>query len=68
MRNCANNEFRCKNNSGQCIPRQFVCDGTNLCADGSDEDLNMCKVRLSSTTYALCFIKLWIFAFSLLVL
>lgn len=44
MRTCIANEFRCKHNSGQCVPRSLVCDGIKECADGSDEDSAMCRV------------------------
>lgn len=44
MRSCAENEFRCLNNIGQCIPREWICNGIKECIDGSDEDITMCKV------------------------
>lgn len=44
MRSCEEGEFKCKNNSGQCIPNEWVCDGKNECTDNSDEDTQMCNV------------------------
>lgn len=36
VEHCPNNEFLCKNGE-QCIPRDWVCDNSKDCADGSDE-------------------------------
>ena len=50
---CKLREFFCKNdnNAGECIDVDKVCDGTEDCKDGSDEDGAKClsdlKVRLS---------------------
>lgn len=35
---CAPNYFKCKD--GQCINKNWVCDGMRDCADGSDEYAN----------------------------
>ena len=35
-RKCPVEYFKC-NNTGQCIPRQWICDGERDCSDGSDE-------------------------------
>ncbi|GMS79930.1 hypothetical protein PENTCL1PPCAC_2105, partial [Pristionchus entomophagus] len=32
--------FECP--SGQCVPIKYLCDGSKDCADGYDEDSNMC--------------------------
>ncbi len=37
---CTASEFRCPN--GRCLPERWKCDGEKDCADGSDEDLEMC--------------------------
>lgn len=43
---CTENEFKCLNDNGQCIPKELVCNGKIECVDGSDEDRKMCKVRI----------------------
>lgn len=35
--------FKCSY-SGQCLRNSKLCDGYNDCTDGSDEDVNFCKV------------------------
>lgn len=34
---CSNQEFTCKDNSGECIHIAWHCDGDVDCSDGSDE-------------------------------
>lgn len=46
-RTCTGNEFKCLNNNGQCIPREWVCNGNKECVDGSDEESKMCEVRIT---------------------
>lgn len=36
-----NNQFPCNDNT--CIPMNLICDGTNNCDDGSDEDPELCN-------------------------
>lgn len=36
-------DFKCMDKSGHCVSKQLVCDGTEHCADGSDEYSEMCK-------------------------
>lgn len=38
---CQENEFYCMNK--KCIPKEWVCDHSNDCGDGSDEDKSMCN-------------------------
>lgn len=35
--------FKCIT-TGQCIANAIVCNGYEDCTDGSDEDVNICKV------------------------
>lgn len=44
MQICEKDEFKCKDNSGQCIQNTLLCDKKNECNDGSDEEVNFCKV------------------------
>ncbi|XP_050703995.1 uncharacterized protein LOC126989443 [Eriocheir sinensis] len=39
---CSCGQIECKT-GGQCIHQQHVCDETNHCPDGSDEDSKICK-------------------------
>ena len=34
-------EYQC--NDGRCINKKYVCDNNPNCADGDDEDVEMCK-------------------------
>jgi len=36
-------EFQCKEKHGVCIPKYWLCDGTNDCSDNSDEEPEMCR-------------------------
>ena len=38
---CSASEWRCQN--GECINSDFVCDNTQDCVDGSDEDEAFCS-------------------------
>ena len=38
---CFDTEFKCS--SGQCVPKEFLCDHKYDCYDGSDEDEQCCK-------------------------
>lgn len=37
--------FKCTT-TGQCIANTLMCNGYEDCTDGSDEDVNICKVRI----------------------
>ena len=41
--NCNKTDFSCGNETSQCIPLQWVCDGDPECIDGSDESEDLCK-------------------------
>ena len=41
---CGRDEAVCQN--GQCIRREYRCDGEPDCADGSDEPPDCCKIYL----------------------
>lgn len=41
---CRDEEFACKNRQ-QCLPITKMCDGIRHCADASDENSKMCKIR-----------------------
>ncbi|KAM0727255.1 Modular serine protease [Formica fusca] len=41
---CRDEEFACKNKQ-QCLPTAKICDGIRHCADASDENPEMCKIR-----------------------
>lgn len=43
-RKCSENEFKCKIDNGQCVPKHWLCDGVKGCVDKSDEDPNICQV------------------------
>ena len=34
--------FHCSSTNSSCIPWLWVCDGDSDCADGDDEDVNLC--------------------------
>ena len=40
---CNKTDFSCGNETSQCIPLQWVCDGDPECIDGSDESEDLCK-------------------------
>ena len=42
-RHCNKTDFSCGNETSQCIPLQWVCDGDPECIDGSDESEDLCK-------------------------
>ena len=44
---CARGWFKCK--SGQCIPKNFFCNGKVDCSDASDEDKAYCKQALQNS-------------------
>lgn len=44
MKMCAKNEFDCADNSGQCIHRILICNGIKECANGNDEDADLCEL------------------------
>ena len=39
---CPRGARKCKNNI-QCVSETGICDGHSTCADGSDEDDDMCR-------------------------
>ena len=39
---CPRGARKCKNNI-QCVSETSICDGHSTCADGSDEDDDMCR-------------------------
>ncbi|XP_019883913.2 modular serine protease-like [Camponotus floridanus] len=41
---CRDEEFACENRQ-QCLPIAKICDGIRHCADASDENSKMCKIR-----------------------
>ena len=50
--NCGANQFACTN--GDCIARQWVCDMTAQCLDGSDEvncDCTLDEFKVSRLSY-----------------
>ncbi|EDO47788.1 predicted protein [Nematostella vectensis] len=49
-RNCTANEVRCKN-SGHCVQQQQVCDFTDDCGDGTDEDPTLCASRTANCNF-----------------
>lgn len=51
---CSTNEWKCSN--GECINLEFVCDNTQDCVDGSDEDEDFCEKEITSK-FALLSIK-----------
>lgn len=38
---CPLNQFKCSNN--RCIPKRWLCDGTNDCGNNEDESNNTCS-------------------------
>lgn len=42
-RTCSSSHFSCTNNTSQCIPWPWVCDGDTECGDGSDESMDLCE-------------------------
>ncbi|KAM5132244.1 basement membrane-specific heparan sulfate proteoglycan core protein [Mantella aurantiaca] len=61
LRQCRREEARCPN--GQCIPRDYLCDGERDCRDGSDE-LNCgtpspCEPNEFKCKNGRCALKLW---------
>lgn len=38
---CTQSEFECQN-TRNCIPRDWLCDGDDDCGDSSDESINIC--------------------------
>lgn len=45
---CKTNFWQCQN-SQECIPQAFLCDGTKDCDDHSDEDAKTCASVRSTT-------------------
>ena len=43
LQGCSQSYFSCGNETEQCIPSLWVCDGDPECGDGSDESLELCK-------------------------
>ncbi|XP_075461950.1 basement membrane-specific heparan sulfate proteoglycan core protein isoform X3 [Ascaphus truei] len=60
-RQCRRDEARCPN--GQCIPRDYLCDGEKDCKDGSDElscgTLFPCEPNEFKCKNERCALKLW---------
>lgn len=55
---CSTNEWKCSN--GECINSEFVCDNTQDCVDGSDEDEYFCEKEPSVRgKYADCMMKVY---------
>ncbi|XP_013781727.1 low-density lipoprotein receptor-related protein 2-like [Limulus polyphemus] len=61
--NCDESKFACAN--GNCLSRQWVCDGADDCGDDTDENENFCSIRTCSPQEyhcgsGQCILKVWL--------
>lgn len=52
---CSLGEWKCQN--GECINAEFVCDNTQDCVDGSDEEEDFCRKRDCKYLHALIVLR-----------
>lgn len=57
MTKCNHDEFECRDEQDQCISSYVVCDGSNDCDNGRDEQDHLCKCderQVSCSMFILC--------------
>lgn len=48
---CDQSEFACFDESNQCLDRSAVCDKTNDCLNGKDEDPSICECNFDQVSF-----------------